>query len=103
MWCGTKPTQRLTLKALDNNSHETLIWATKSEQSKFTFNYKTAKALNRESMTEAQWAKGLRKQLAPCGAFRFAKAKSALRQQKGTSFTPPKARSPSASGHQYFL
>ncbi|MDE6885814.1 MAG: site-specific DNA-methyltransferase [Helicobacteraceae bacterium] len=31
-----------------NNSHETLIWATKSKKSKYTFNYKTAKELNNE-------------------------------------------------------
>ena len=45
-----------------NNSHETLIWATKSEKSKYTFNYKTAKELNTDTV-EKVVDKGIRKQL----------------------------------------
>ena len=48
IWHKTNPTPNFTGSRL-NNSHETLIWAVKDRKSKFTFNYKTAKALNRES------------------------------------------------------
>ena len=48
IWHKTNPTPNFTGSRL-NNSHETLIWAVKDRRSKFTFNYKTAKALNHES------------------------------------------------------
>ena len=48
IWHKTNPTPNFTGSRL-NNSHETLIWAVKDRKSKFTFNYKTAKALNHES------------------------------------------------------
>lgn len=46
-----------------NNSHETLLWATKSKKSKFCFNYKTAKELNHDNVTNAEYEKGVRKQM----------------------------------------
>lgn len=46
-----------------NNSHETLIWATKSKSSKFTFNYKTAKELNTDTISVDDFKQGRRKQL----------------------------------------
>lgn len=45
VWHKSNPTPNFRGSRL-NNSHETLIWATKSNKSKFTFNYKTAKELN---------------------------------------------------------
>ncbi|MFV9451743.1 site-specific DNA-methyltransferase [Mycoplasma sp. 4463] len=37
------------------NSHETLIWASKSKDSKFTFNYKTMKYLNNDKQEKSVW------------------------------------------------
>ena len=48
IWHKTNPTPNFMGTRL-NNSHETLIWAVKDRRSKFTFNYKTAKAMNAES------------------------------------------------------
>lgn len=45
IWHKSNPTPNFKGTRL-NNSHETLIWATKSKKSKYTFNYKTAKHLN---------------------------------------------------------
>jgi site-specific DNA-methyltransferase (adenine-specific) len=62
IWYKKNPTPNFRGTRL-NNSHETLIWATKSEKSKYTFNYKTAKELNMDTVTEEEFRKGVRKQL----------------------------------------
>ena len=41
------------------NSHETLIWCTKSKKSKYTFNYKTMKYLNNEKQDKSVWDIGI--------------------------------------------
>ena len=38
-----------------NNAHETLIWASKDEKAKFTFNYKTMKAFNDDKQMRSDW------------------------------------------------
>jgi len=38
-----------------NNAHETLIWATKSQKSKYTFNYKSMKAFNDDLQMRSDW------------------------------------------------
>ena len=38
-----------------NNAHETLIWASKSEKAKVTFNYKTMKAFNDDKQMRSDW------------------------------------------------
>ena len=48
IWYKSNPTPNFTGYRL-NNSHETLIWAVKNRRAKFTFHYKTAKALNSDS------------------------------------------------------
>lgn len=48
IWHKTNPTPNFTGSRL-NNSHETLIWAVRDRRAKFTFHYKTAKALNADS------------------------------------------------------
>ena len=48
IWHKTNPTPNFMGTRL-NNSHETLIWAVKDKRSKFTFHYKTAKAMNSEA------------------------------------------------------
>lgn len=62
IWHKKNPTPNFMGTRL-NNSHETLIWATKSKKSKYTFNYKTAKELNTDTVDEQSYAKGVRKQL----------------------------------------
>jgi len=37
------------------NAHETMIWAGKSEQSKYTFNYDSMKALNEDLQMRSDW------------------------------------------------
>lgn len=59
IWHKSNPTPNFHGTRL-NNSHETLIWATKSKKSKYTFNYKTAKELNCEIIG---FENGERKQL----------------------------------------
>lgn len=41
------------------NSHETLLWCSKSEKSKYTFNYKTMKKLNNEKQEKSVWNIGI--------------------------------------------
>lgn len=62
VWHKKNPTPNFMGTRL-NNSHETLIWATKSKKAKFTFNYKTAKELNIDTVDENDFKKGTRKQL----------------------------------------
>ena len=38
-----------------NNSHETLIWASKNKNSKYTFNYKTMKSYNDDKQMRSDW------------------------------------------------
>jgi modification methylase len=37
------------------NAHETLIWASRSEDSRYTFNYRTMKALNEDLQMRSDW------------------------------------------------
>lgn len=62
VWAKTNPTPNFKGTRL-TNSHETLIWATKTEKTKPTFNYKTAKELNVDTVTPSEHDKGVRKQL----------------------------------------
>lgn len=62
IWHKKNPTPNFMGTRL-NNSHETLIWATKSKKSKYTFHYKTAKELNLDTVTEEEFEKGTRKQM----------------------------------------
>ncbi|WP_139453021.1 DNA-methyltransferase [Campylobacter armoricus] len=41
------------------NSHETLIWCSKSKNSKYTFNYKTMKFLNNNKQEKSVWNIGI--------------------------------------------
>lgn len=54
IWQKSNPTPNFGGTRL-NNSHETLIWATKSKRSKFTFNYKTGKFLNGGKQMGSIW------------------------------------------------
>ncbi|WP_371246222.1 site-specific DNA-methyltransferase [Mycoplasmopsis agassizii] len=54
IWKKSNPTPNFSGSRL-NNSHETMIWASKSKKSKFTFNYKTGKALNNGKQMGSIW------------------------------------------------
>lgn len=54
VWQKSNPTPNFGGTRL-NNSHETLLWATKSKKSKFTFNYKTGKFLNNGKQMGSIW------------------------------------------------
>lgn len=54
IWQKSNPTPNFGGTRL-NNSHETLIWASKSRRSKFTFNYKTGKYLNNGKQMGSVW------------------------------------------------
>ncbi|WP_033161353.1 DNA-methyltransferase [[Mycoplasma] collis] len=54
IWKKSNPTPNFKGTRL-NNSHETLIFATKSKKSKFTFNYKTGKYLNNGKQMGSVW------------------------------------------------
>lgn len=62
VWAKKNPTPNFMGTRL-NNSHETLIWAIKDQKYSYTFNYKTAKELNTDTVYEKEFAKGIRKQL----------------------------------------
>lgn len=62
VWHKTNPTPNFKGTRLCN-SHETLIWATKEEKSRYTFNYKTAKEINHENVSDNDFKNGIRKQL----------------------------------------
>jgi len=62
IWHKKNPTPNFKGTRL-NNSHETLIWAVKNSKSKFTFNYKTAKELNKDTVSEQEYLQGVRKQM----------------------------------------
>jgi site-specific DNA-methyltransferase (adenine-specific) len=62
IWWKTNPTPNFKGTRI-NNAHETLIWATKSKSARYTFNYKTAKELNKDTVWERDFASGIRKQL----------------------------------------
>ena len=62
IWWKNNPTPNMMGSRLCN-SHETLIWAVKDEKAKFTFHYKTAKELNRDTVSESEYLQGIRKQM----------------------------------------
>lgn len=82
IWYKKNPTPNFMGTRL-NNSHETLIWATKSKKSKYTFNYKTAKELNVDSVTEDEYNKGVRKQMGSVWRFSVCSGLERLKDENG--------------------
>ena len=65
VWHKRNPTPNFMGTRL-NNSHETLIWATKSKKSKFCFHYKTAKELNHDNVSDDEfWIRRLLRRVVP--------------------------------------
>ena len=62
IWHKTNPTPNFKGTRL-NNSHETLIWATQSQKSKYTWHYKTGKELNHDNVSDTEYDTGVRKQM----------------------------------------
>ncbi|WP_424931254.1 site-specific DNA-methyltransferase [Amaricoccus macauensis] len=54
VWRKTNPMPNFRGKRL-TNAHETLIWAAKSDRSKYTFNYEAMKALNEGVQMRSDW------------------------------------------------
>ena len=54
IWRKANPMPNFRGKRL-TNAHETLIWAAKSEQSRYTFNYEAMKALNEGMQMRSDW------------------------------------------------
>ena len=54
VWRKSNPMPNFRGKRL-TNAHETLIWASKSEASKYTFNYEALKALNEGVQMRSDW------------------------------------------------
>lgn len=82
IWHKKNPTPNFMGTRL-NNSHETLIWATKSKKSKYTFNYKTAKELNVDSVTDDKYNKGIRKQMGSVWRFPVCSGLERLKDENG--------------------
>lgn len=82
IWHKKNPTPNFMGTRL-NNSHETLIWATKSKKSKYTFNYKTAKELNLDTVTEEDFEKGIRKQMGSVWRLPVCSGNERLKDQEG--------------------
>ncbi len=82
IWQKKNPTPNFMGTRL-NNSHETLIWATKSKKSKFTFNYKTAKELNTDTVGKSDFDKGMRKQLASVWKITLCKGGERIKDSMG--------------------
>ncbi len=54
VWCKTNPMPNFKGTRF-TNAHETLIWASRDEGSKYTFNYRAMKSLNDELQMRSDW------------------------------------------------
>jgi len=82
IWHKRNPTPNFMGTRL-NNSHETLIWATKDKKSKYTFHYKTAKQLNVDTVSEYDYRKGVRKQMGSVWRFSVCSGNERLKDENG--------------------
>ena len=82
IWHKKNPTPNFMGTRL-NNSHETLIWATKSKKSKYKFNYKTAKELNLDTVDDAEFARGVRKQMGSVWRFSVCSGAERIKDDDG--------------------
>ncbi len=82
VWHKCNPTPNFMGTRL-NNSHETLIWATKSKNARFTFNYKTAKELNKDTVNAQQYENGIRKQMGSVWKFPVCSGEERLKDSGG--------------------
>ncbi len=83
IWQKKNPTPNFKGTRL-NNSHETMIWATKDQKAKYTFNYKTAKEFNLDTVTEEEFKKGVRKQLGSVWRLGICQGNERIKKDDGT-------------------
>ncbi|MCL2549110.1 MAG: site-specific DNA-methyltransferase [Symbiobacteriaceae bacterium] len=83
IWQKRNPTPNFHGTRL-TNSHETLIWATTSPEANFTFNYKTAKELNLDTVDADDFARGIRKQLGTVWRIGVCRGSERLSAEDGT-------------------
>ena len=101
VWHKKNPTPNFKGTRL-NNSHETLIWATKSKKSKFTFHYKTAKELNRDNVDDEAFADGTRKQMGSVWKIAVCSGNERLKDDNGEKLHV-RYRCPQTLRHQFFF
>ena len=82
VWHKKNPTPNFYGTRL-NNSHETLIWAVKSQKAKYTFHYKTAKELNTDTVDDAAYRQGMRKQMGSVWRFPLCAGQERLKDDNG--------------------
>ncbi len=82
IWHKKNPTPNFKGTRL-NNSHETMIWATKTPNSKYTFNYKTAKELNLDTVSIDDYNSGIRKQMGSVWKFSVCSGNERLKNDNG--------------------
>ena len=82
IWHKTNPTPHFKGTLL-NNSHETLIWAVKSQKSKYTFHYKTAKELNTDTVIASDYKNGIRKQMGSVWRFSVCSGNERIKDNEG--------------------
>ena len=82
IWWKTNPTPNFKGTRI-NNAHETLIWATKSKNAKYTFNYKTAKELNTDTVWTKDFVAGIRRQLGSVWRIGVCQGESRLKDNNG--------------------
>lgn len=82
VWHKKNPTPNFKGTRL-NNSHETLLWATKSKGAKYTFHYKTGKELNRDNVTPEEYDSGVRKQMGSVWRFSVCSGNERLKDAQG--------------------
>jgi len=65
------------------SSYETLLWAVKSKEAKFTFHYNIAKELNTDTVSETDYKYGIRKQMGTVWSFPVCSGKERLKCENG--------------------
>ncbi|MDR2046348.1 MAG: site-specific DNA-methyltransferase [Clostridiales bacterium] len=82
IWWKTNPTPNFKGTRI-NNAHETMIWATKGKSARYTFNYKTAKELNKDTVFEKDFNAGIRKQLGSVWRIGVCQGEERLKDENG--------------------
>ncbi len=82
IWWKKNPTPNMMGTRLCN-AHETLIWAVKDEKAKYTFHYKTGKELNRDTVSDAEYLAGVRKQLGSVWRFPVCSGNERIKDANG--------------------
>jgi site-specific DNA-methyltransferase (adenine-specific) len=82
VWWKTNPTPNFKGTRL-NNAHETMLWVTKGKSARYTFNYKTAKELNTDTVWTKDFASGIRKQMGSVWRAAVCQGEQRLKNDKG--------------------